>query len=218
MFSSFCFHKWGWEALLKVLQEKWDLLTDRYEPKLAYFEMLKRMALSFVSPTMLRNCLWRQVLAISSLKRRRTLTLGNYGVAVASQVGNLDLCFQLRVIPEENAFPEAGERSKGSNGLLLHLGKTPQPSKPMGFSFKLDPLVQILFLQKLKVFSIMEKGVCLQMSSIWRNIVVFLGSVVPRAAGLQFCLLPLWQDAHWHPDYQVHKYPGIWEAFLVSGP
>lgn len=55
MFSSLCFHKWGWEALLKILQDKLGLLTHGYEPKLAYFEMLKRMALSFVSPTMLRN-------------------------------------------------------------------------------------------------------------------------------------------------------------------
>lgn len=55
MFSSLCFHNWVWEGLLKILQEKLDLLTDGCEPKLAYFEMLKRMALSFVSPTMLRN-------------------------------------------------------------------------------------------------------------------------------------------------------------------
>lgn len=66
------------------------------------------MALNFVSPMMLRNPnLWRWVLAVTSW---RTLTLNNYGMAVASQMGNLDLCFKLKSGPKGKYHPWSRRR------------------------------------------------------------------------------------------------------------
>lgn len=104
------------------------------------------MALCFVSPTMLRNpSLWRQVLAVTSLRNRRTLTFNNYGMAVASQVGNLKW--------SQRKIPSLKQKEKDPRDQMCFsciLGKHHSQPKLMGFSFKLDLSVQILFLQKLK--------------------------------------------------------------------
>lgn len=47
----------------------------------------------------------------------------------------------LKVVPKGNIVPEAeGEGSKGSNVLVLHLGKTPQPTKTNGVLIQTGPI------------------------------------------------------------------------------
>ena len=70
-------------------------------------------------------------------------------VAVASEVGNLDSCSQLRVIPKENTSPEAEQAmAKGPSVLFLHLGKTPQPKKTYRFFIDVGPFDANLILAK----------------------------------------------------------------------
>lgn len=139
---------------------------------------------------MLRNpSLWQYVLATTSLRSRRTQPFINVAVA-SSQVGNLDSCSQLRVILKENTSPEAEQaRSKGSNVLFLHLGKTPQPNKTYGFFIQIRHFEANLILAKtskrLGVYPIVEEKCVCKSQAFWANSGGVLGSAVPRTA----CLL-----------------------------
>lgn len=93
-------------------------------------------------------------------------------MAVASQVGNLDLCSQLGVIPKENTSPEAEQaRSKGSNVLFLHLGKTPQPNKTCGFFIQIGPFDANLILaqasKRFGVYSVVEEKCVCKSQAFW---------------------------------------------------
>lgn len=55
----------------------------------------------------------------------------------------------LKVVPKGNIVPEAeGEGSKGSNVLVLHLGKTPQPTKTNGVLIQMGPIIADLVFAK----------------------------------------------------------------------
>lgn len=129
------------------------------------------------------------------------MTLNNCGMAVAPQVRDLDLCFQLKVIPKESTFPEAeGQRSKGSNVLLLHFGKPPQPTKTSGLLIQIEPIgADLVFAKNLKClrFIPLWEKECACRSQAFGEHCWFPGGDqwLPRAACLLFRLLPLWQDA-----------------------
>lgn len=96
----------------------------------------------------------------------------------------MDLCFQLKVIPKENTFPEAeGERSKNQMCFSCTLGKHHSRPKPMGFSFRLDPSVQILVLQNLKMFALYS---VVGKKSMFANLKHLVGFLV-MISGAQGC-------------------------------